>query len=97
MIASRRIVVAMTAFAICLAVAQVITGVRGTALRALKLCTSSPPATSHILRAVLLLLGAQPSAVATWREASELLNLGFFEQIAGYDATQERDPARWKL
>lgn len=76
---------------------QVITGVRGTALRALKLCNSSPPATFHVLRAVLLLLGREPAAVATWREASQQLHLGLFEQIAGYDATQERDAARWKL
>jgi hypothetical protein len=75
----------------------VITGVRGTALRALKLSTSSPPATFHVLRAVLLLLGQQPAAVASWREASGLLNLGMFEQIAGYDATRERDAAQWKL
>jgi hypothetical protein len=77
--------------------AQVIVGVRGTALRALKLCTSSPPATFQVLRAVLLLLGQQPAAVASWREASQLLDLGLFEQVAGYDATQERDAARWKL
>lgn len=70
---------------------------RGIALRALKLSTSSPPATFQVLRAVLLLLGQQPAAVASWREASHLLDLGLFEQVAGYDATQERDAARWKL
>lgn len=70
---------------------------RGTALRALKLCTSSPPATFHVLRAVLLLLGRQPAEVATWREVSQHLHMGLFEQVVGYDATQERDAARWKL
>lgn len=76
---------------------QAITGVRGTALRALKLCTSSPPATFHVLRAALLLLGQQPATVATWREASKLFNLDLFEQLAAYDATQERAAACWKL
>jgi hypothetical protein len=76
---------------------QAITGVRGTAVRALKLCTSSPPATFHVLRAVLLLLGQPPTAVASWREASSQIHLGLFEQIAAYDATQERDAGCWKL
>lgn len=76
---------------------QAISSVRGTALRALKLFTTSPPATFHVLRAVLLLLGQPPEGVATWREASQQLHLGLFDQIAGYDATQDRDAARWKL
>jgi len=76
---------------------QAVTAVRGTAVRALKLCTSSPPATFHVLRAVLLLLRQQPASLSSWREASQQLHLGLFEQIAAYDATQERDAARWNL
>eukprot|EP00775_Hariotina_reticulata_P001846 gene1846-2179_t len=79
------------------AVVKAITSVRGVALHALKLCTSSPPATFHVLRAVLLLLGREPDSVASWREVSvSQLHVGVFEELAAYDATQERDAALWK-
>jgi hypothetical protein len=76
---------------------QAITSVRGVALHALKLHTSSPPATFLVLRAVLLLLGRDPASVASWREvAVSQLHVGVFEELAAYDATQERDAAIWK-
>lgn len=75
---------------------QAITSVRGVAIPALKLFPSSPPATFHVLRAVLLLLGREPAAVATWREASQQLHVGTFEELAAYDATQERNTSLWK-
>lgn len=75
---------------------QAVNGVRGVALKGLRLMTASPPATCHVLRAVLLLLGCQPSEVASWREVSKQLSLGLFERLAGFDATQERDMAVWQ-
>eukprot|EP00878_Enallax_costatus_P036352 GHUV01040815.1.p2 GENE.GHUV01040815.1~~GHUV01040815.1.p2 ORF type:complete len:329 (+),score=136.72 GHUV01040815.1:1474-2460(+) len=77
-------------------IVQTITSVRGVAIPALKLFPSSPPATFHVLRAVLLLLGREPAAIATWREASQQLHVGVFEELAAYDATQERNKDLWK-
>jgi hypothetical protein len=62
----------------------------------LKLFSSSPPATQHVLRAVLLLLQRDPAALSSWREVSSQLHVGAFEDLAAYDATQARDAALWK-
>uniref|UniRef100_A0A383W448 Uncharacterized protein n=1 Tax=Tetradesmus obliquus TaxID=3088 RepID=A0A383W448_TETOB len=78
------------------AVVQSITSVRGAAIHALKLFSSSPPATQHVLRAVLLLLGRDPAALSSWREVSGQLHVGTFDDLAAYDATQARDAALWK-
>lgn len=75
---------------------QSITSVRGAAIHALKLFSSSPPATQHVLRAVLLLLGRDPAALSSWREVSGQLHVGTFDDLAAYDATQARDAVLWK-
>jgi len=70
---------------------QAITSVRGVALHALKLHTSSPPATFLVLKAVLLLLGRDPTASAcpVGREvAVSQLHVGVFEELAACDATR---------
>lgn len=69
---------------------------RGAAIHALKLFSSSPPATQHVLRAVLLLLGRDPAALSSWREVSGQLHVGTFDDLAAYDATQARDAVLWK-
>ncbi|KAF6264037.1 hypothetical protein COO60DRAFT_1624406 [Scenedesmus sp. NREL 46B-D3] len=78
------------------AVVQSIRGVRGAAIHALKLFSSSPPATQHVLRAVLLLLERDPAALSSWREVLGQLHVGTFDDLAAYDATQARDAALWK-
>lgn len=75
---------------------QTISSVRGVAIPALKLFSSSPPATFQVLRAVLLLLGREPAGLATWREASQQLHVGTFQELAAYDAAQERNMELWK-
>lgn len=75
---------------------QSITSVRGVAMHALKLFPSSPTATLHVLRAVLLLLGRDPASTASWREVSTQIHVGMFEELVSYDATQPRDNALWK-
>lgn len=75
---------------------QAIAGVRGVALRALRMLPSSPPATFHVLRAALLLLGREPNSLKTWREASGQLGLKMFDEVAGFDAHADVGAALWK-
>jgi hypothetical protein len=75
---------------------KAIAAVRGVALRALRLLPSSPPATFHVLRAALLLLGRDPASLKTWREAGGQLGLKVFDELAGLDAAAPIPPALWK-
>lgn len=76
---------------------QAIAGVRGPALRALRMLPTSPPATLHALRAAALLLGRDPASLRTWREASKtLLGLKLFDDLAAFDAAAPIEPALWK-
>jgi hypothetical protein len=57
---------------------------------------SAPPATLHVLRAVLLLLGREPGVLRTWREVSGQLGLGLFQEIASFDAKAPVDADTWR-
>ncbi|GFR41453.1 hypothetical protein Agub_g2141 [Astrephomene gubernaculifera] len=54
-----------------------------------------PQATFHIVKALLHLLGKEPASFATWKRAFAHFTPALFEDMAGYDATQERDMALW--
>jgi len=78
------------------AIKQSIAGVRGVALRALRMLPASPPATFHVLRAALLLLGREAAALRTWREASGQLGLRMFDDLLQFDAQAAVSPALWQ-
>lgn len=54
-----------------------------------------PQATFHIVKALLNLLGKEPSSFATWKRAASYFTPTLFEEMAGYDATAERDMGVW--
>ncbi|KXZ56732.1 hypothetical protein GPECTOR_1g66 [Gonium pectorale] len=64
-------------------------------LTSLRHMLSVPQATFHVLKALLHLLGRQPDTFATWKLVYAHLTPALFEDMAAYDATQERDLELW--
>lgn len=77
-------------------VKECISGVEIMALRNFRMYTTTPKATFHILKAILLLLGVPKASTATWKLCMRHVNSALFSNINSYDATQERDLALWK-
>mmetsp|Transcript_34733 Transcript_34733/g.103036 ORF Transcript_34733/g.103036 Transcript_34733/m.103036 type:complete len:669 (-) Transcript_34733:669-2675(-) len=78
------------------AVVDTLRGVSGAALAALRNATSVPQGTFHTLKAVLHLLGKPQATMSNWKRAYEHLTPSLFNELAAYDAAQERDPEVWK-
>lgn len=75
---------------------QSIHRVQGLAVQTLKLSLTPPPATYHVLKAVLLLLGRTPASVSSWRKCVTALSFDLFDGIDRYDATASRDLDVWR-
>jgi hypothetical protein len=78
------------------AVKAAVAASKGTALHELRCHVTSPPATMHILTAILRLLRRDPPTFATWNCATRLFNDTLFADLEAYDAAQERDAVVWK-
>lgn len=69
---------------------------RETILRELNSHAVAPPATMHVLTAVLRLLGKPSGTFSTWNRAADYFNAGLFEDLNSYNAEQPRDAAVWR-
>ncbi len=76
-------------------VVQAASASAGATLYALLHFLTVPQATFHIVKALLNLLGKEPSSFATWKRAASYFTPTLFEEMAGYDATAERDMGVW--
>lgn len=79
------------------AVKAAVSGSKAAALRELCSYATAPPATLHVLAAVLRLLRRDGATFATWNAAvRHTINEALFEELEGYDAEQDRDMEVWK-
>jgi hypothetical protein len=67
-----------------------------TSLRELSFHAVSPPATMHVLTAVLRLLGKPAGTFSTWNRASKYFTLSLFEDLQVYNAEQPRNMGVWR-
>jgi hypothetical protein len=74
---------------------QAVNSVRAISVTTLRKFTASPPATAHVLRAVLLLLGRPAAELGTWQGMLRYIMLPMFDDLTLYNAQQERDMALW--
>ncbi|EFJ44886.1 radial spoke protein 2 [Volvox carteri f. nagariensis] len=77
------------------AIVQAATESSEVTLSSLQHLLTVPQATYHVIKALLHLLGRDPATFATWKRAYAHFTPALFEDMAAYDAAQERDMALW--
>eukprot|EP00197_Chlamydomonas_leiostraca_P002620 CAMPEP_0202858342 /NCGR_PEP_ID=MMETSP1391-20130828/920_1 /ASSEMBLY_ACC=CAM_ASM_000867 /TAXON_ID=1034604 /ORGANISM="Chlamydomonas leiostraca, Strain SAG 11-49" /LENGTH=614 /DNA_ID=CAMNT_0049537255 /DNA_START=81 /DNA_END=1922 /DNA_ORIENTATION=+ len=66
------------------------------ALPVLRHTRTVPQATFHVLKAVAHVLNKEPDTLKNWKRMFVHFELGFFAEVAAYDATADRDLDAWK-